>query len=79
MRLRYLAACLSAELTLVAVTLFVAIPAFSQQKTEGSTDLVLVGAKVYASPTAQPIDDAVVVMADGKIAAIGTRGQVQIP
>jgi imidazolonepropionase-like amidohydrolase len=79
MRLRHLTACLLAKLTLVAVTLFVAIPAFSQQRTENSTVMALVGAKVYASPTAQPIDDAVVVMTDGKIAAIGTRGQVQTP
>lgn len=79
MRFRYLAACLSAELTLVAVTLFVAIPVLSQQQTENPTVLALVGEKVYASPTATPIDDAVVVMTDGKIAAIGRRGQVQIP
>jgi imidazolonepropionase-like amidohydrolase len=41
--------------------------------------LALVGGKVYASPDAAPLDDAVVVTANGIIAAIGSRSDVQIP
>ena len=39
----------------------------------------LVGGKVYASPDAAPLDDAVVLTANGIIAAIGSRSDVQIP
>src|SRR5271156_3274330 len=39
-------------------------------------DLVLQGAKVYPSPTAQSIDNAVVLIHNGRIASVGTRGQV---
>jgi imidazolonepropionase-like amidohydrolase len=38
-----------------------------------------VGGKVYASPDAAPLDDAVVLTANGIIAAIGSRSDVQIP
>lgn len=41
--------------------------------------LVLQGGKVYPSPTASPIDDAVVLLRNGQIAAVGKRGQVTIP
>ena len=55
--------------------LTLAIPALCQ----GPSDLVLVGGRVYPSPTATPIENAVVVIHDGKIAAIGKLGQVRIP
>lgn len=41
--------------------------------------LALVGGKVYASPDAASLDDAVVVTSNGVIAAIGSRSDVQIP
>ena len=41
--------------------------------------LALVGGKVYASPEAAALDDAVVVATDGVLAAIGSRSDVQIP
>jgi imidazolonepropionase-like amidohydrolase len=41
--------------------------------------LVLAGAKVYPSPTAAPLDDAIVVTSDGVITAIGKRSDVRIP
>ena len=41
--------------------------------------LALVGGKVYASPDAAPLDDAVVLTANGVITAIGSRSAVQIP
>ena len=47
--------------------------------TANAQTLALVGGKVYASPDAAPLDDAVVLTANGVIAAIGSRSDVQIP
>lgn len=44
-----------------------------------ASDLVLVGATVYPSPTAAPIENAVIVIRDGKIAEIGPDGRVKVP
>jgi imidazolonepropionase-like amidohydrolase len=41
--------------------------------------LALVGGTVYASPTAPPLSDAVVVVSRGAITAIGNRSGVQVP
>jgi imidazolonepropionase-like amidohydrolase len=41
--------------------------------------LALVGAKVYPSPTAAPLEDAIIVASGGAISAIGKRGEVEIP
>jgi len=41
--------------------------------------LALVGGRVYASPDATPLVDAVVVTTDGVITAIGSRSEVQVP
>jgi predicted amidohydrolase YtcJ len=41
--------------------------------------LALVGGTVYISPTQEPTRDAVVLVNDGKIVAVGTRAQVNIP
>ena len=46
---------------------------------EPSGDLALVHAKVYPTPQAVPITDAVVLIHDGKIVAVGKNGQVEIP
>jgi imidazolonepropionase-like amidohydrolase len=43
------------------------------------SDLVLVGAKVYPSPTAAPIENAVIVIRGGKITEIGPDGRVKVP
>ncbi len=45
---------------------------------EGKT-LALVGAKIYPSPTEAPIADGVVLVRDGKVAAVGKEGTVRIP
>ena len=47
--------------------------------TANAQTLALVGGNVYASPDATPLDDAVVVTANGVITAIGSRSDVQIP
>jgi len=41
--------------------------------------LALVGCKTYASPTAAPVVDAVIVASDDLISAVGTQGTVQVP
>ncbi|WP_334410804.1 amidohydrolase family protein [Bradyrhizobium sp. AZCC 1721] len=41
--------------------------------------LALVGGSVYASPDAAPLADAVILIANGAVAAVGTRREVQIP
>jgi len=52
--------------------------AFSNAAANAQT-LVLQGGKVYPSPDAAPLSDAVVVTSGGVITAIGRRGDVQIP
>jgi imidazolonepropionase-like amidohydrolase len=42
-------------------------------------DLALEGAKVYPSPTAAPIENAVVLIQHGQIAAVGKRTEVKVP
>jgi imidazolonepropionase-like amidohydrolase len=45
----------------------------------GGEMLALVGAKVYPSPTEEPIPNGVVLLRDGKIAAVGKAGKVRVP
>lgn len=66
--------------TCFLLVLLIAAGLASAQQTKASlSDLALVGGKVYASPTATPIDDAVVLVHDGKILAIGKRREIAIP
>jgi imidazolonepropionase-like amidohydrolase len=46
---------------------------------EKTKTLALVGATVYASPSAAPIHDAVVLTSEGSITAVGKRADVEIP
>ena len=55
------------------------ISAAVAQKGSAPQDLALIGAKVYTSPTAAPIENAVIVIRGGKIAEIGPDGRVKIP
>ena len=41
--------------------------------------LALAGGTVYASPSSQPVRDAVVLVANGRITAVRTRGEVKVP
>src|SRR5262249_34968903 len=41
-------------------------------------DLALTGATIYVSPSDEPIRDGVVLIKDGKIAAVGTRTVLQV-
>ena len=62
---------------LLRAALFCFLLAFSA--TANAQTLALVGGRVYASPDAAPVSDAVVVATDGVITAIGSRSEVQIP
>lgn len=42
-------------------------------------DLAIVGARAYPAPDAAPIEDATVLVRDGKIAAVGARASVVVP
>lgn len=42
-------------------------------------DLAVVGARVYPSPEASPIEDATVWIRDGRIAAVGPRSSIKLP
>ena len=42
-------------------------------------DLVLQGGKIYSSPTASPVDNAVVLIQNGRIAAVGSRSELKVP
>jgi imidazolonepropionase-like amidohydrolase len=44
-----------------------------------AADLAVVGAKIYPSPTAAPIEAGTVLVHDGRIAAVGPKAEVQVP
>jgi len=52
---------------------------FGQPVNSSNGDLALVGGTIYVSPTEEPIRDGVVLLQDGKIAAVGSRAQVELP
>ena len=62
---------------LLRAALFCSLLTFSA--TANAQTLAVVGGRVYASPDAAPLADAVVVATDGVITAIGNRSDVQIP
>ena len=53
-------------------------PVFSQTE-KVSADLALVGARIYTSPTAAPIDNGIVLIHNGKITGVGSSGQIVVP
>ena len=59
--------------------LIILVAMFGQSINSRSDYLALAGGTIYVSPTEEPIPDGVVLINDGKIAAVGTRGQVKIP
>ena len=52
---------------------------FAQTPATAARPLALVGGTLYQNPTDQPIRDAIVLVQDGKIAAVGPRASVQVP
>ncbi|MFN2385968.1 MAG: amidohydrolase family protein [Thermoanaerobaculia bacterium] len=63
----------------VLVLLLFPGPPGSPAAVKAGTPLALVGGTVYAGPADPPLFDATVVLADGKIAAVGPRGKVAVP
>ena len=41
--------------------------------------LALVGARIYPSPSENPIEDGIVLIRNGRILAVGTRGKIKVP
>jgi len=50
-----------------------------QSQRNKSNGLALVGAKIYASPTARPIVDGAVLIKNGRIVAVGEKQRIKIP
>jgi imidazolonepropionase-like amidohydrolase len=44
-----------------------------------ASDLALIGAKIYPSPTEVPIENGTIVIRDGRILAVGPKAIVKIP
>src|SRR6266480_4904605 len=63
----------------LGTALVLCLLAVSQGTAAYAQTLVLRGGNVYASPEAQPISDAVVVISSGVITAVGRTGEVPIP
>jgi len=60
--------------------LTLAIPAMLGGSQQSPPDaLALVGGRIYASPTADAIDDGIVIVRNGKIAEVGPRRSIKIP
>jgi imidazolonepropionase-like amidohydrolase len=70
---------MNGNLIRLAFCFFVLIGAAGASVPANTQTLALVGGKVYASPDAAPLADAVVIASDGVITAIGGRSDVQIP
>ena len=69
-----------AWLVAFVVVLLLVLFAFSaRSEPANSADLALVGGKVYPTPQAVPIKNAVVLIHDGKIAAVGKDNDIEIP
>jgi cytosine/adenosine deaminase-related metal-dependent hydrolase len=44
-----------------------------------ATDLALIHAKIYASPTEPPIEDGTILVHDGRINAVGPSAKIKVP
>jgi len=52
---------------------------FPQQSGEINPEIALVGARIYVSPFTVALNNGVIIIRDGKIAAVGHKGSVHIP
>ena len=50
-----------------------------QSRLSAPQELAIVGARMYASPEAAPVEDSIVVMRDGRIVQVGTRSNTLVP
>lgn len=56
-----------------------AAPARDSQPAPAPKELAIVGARMYASPDAAPVEDSVVIVRDGRIVRAGSRTNVPVP
>ena len=67
-------------IVLIAFVISKSFPLQAQQKNEGTNQrLALVGGQIYPEPLLGPISNGVVLIEDGKITAVGKRGEVTVP
>jgi imidazolonepropionase-like amidohydrolase len=66
------------KITLLLITILIVSYGYGQRTTTHS-GLALVGARIYASPTAAPIEDGTVLIRNGRIAAVGPRSEIRVP
>jgi imidazolonepropionase-like amidohydrolase len=59
--------------------LLVVVAVFFTVRPSRASDLALTGAKVYPSPTDPPIEDASILVHNGRIVAVGPRRSIKIP
>lgn len=70
--------CLALRAAIPAIFIVVmATPAPARQAQEGP--LAIIGGTVFPQPYARPIEDGAVLVVDGRIAAVGSRSEVEIP
>ena len=67
-----------ASMLAVAILIIVIATSFPAVASD-DTEMALVGGTVYASPSAEPLPNAIVLASGGKIIAVGKRGDVAIP
>jgi imidazolonepropionase-like amidohydrolase len=53
--------------------------AIAQEAKHPPRQLAIVGARIYPSPDAAPIDDGVVIVLDGRIVSVGPRSRITVP
>lgn len=72
--------CAGICLALAAVLVCMPLSAAARQN-HGRTESItaLVGARIYSSPSAKPIADGIILIANGKITAVGSRGRLKVP
>ena len=71
--------CLRATFSFLLILLATQVASIAAQDAPAATSLAFVGARIIDGTGAPPIADAVMVVQDGKIAAIGTAASVTIP
>lgn len=69
----------SATAPLLCLLLAAHSSAAGQRPHQGTDPVAVVGGTVIASPDAEPVREAIVLVQDGRIAAVGPRGAVQVP
>ena len=69
----------SALLSLVVGMSFNAAALAQEPQSPAPTAVAIVGAKMYASPDAAPVEDSVVVVKDGRIVRVGQRSNTPVP